>query len=189
MRHAEASDVSRQGVARRPQLTRLLLTMLKGGFVAVGVALLAAVAIGTFVFHMRMSPVLTGSMEPTYSPGDAVITKQVDVHSLRPGDIAVFVPPGESGSFAHRVTTVGTIDGHVVVTTRGDANAAPDPWRATLNQNTVPKVVAVLPVVGRPMTWVHTAWLHAAAIAALGLLLTAFGTRALLRTPRKEALT
>jgi signal peptidase I len=167
-----------------------LLVALQGGLAAVGVAVLAAFAIGGLLFHLRVSPVLTGSMRPTYSPGDAVITRQVDVHSLRPGDIAVFEPPGESGAFAHRITGVTRQGGHVVVTTRGDANRAPDPWRASLDQNTVPKVVAVLPYFGRPMTWVHTRWLRAAAIAALGLLLTAIGTSAVLRTPpRREALT
>jgi signal peptidase len=81
-------------------------------------------------------------------------------------------------------------DGHVIVTTRGDANPAADSWHAALNGSTVPKVVAAVPAIGRPMTWIRTPLLHAAAVGALGLLLTIFGTVAILRTPsRREATT
>jgi len=145
-------------------------------------------ALSFLVFHVRVSPVLTGSMRPSYSPGDVIVTRRVDVHSLRVGDIAVFVPPGESAAYAHRITSVTTKNGHVVVTTRGDANPAADPWHAMLDGQTVPKVVGVVPYIGRPITWVGAPWLHAAAIAALGLLLTGIGTAAIVRSPsRKEA--
>ena len=168
----------------------LLLAMLKGGLAAVALGIVGAIAAGGLVFHLGMSPVLTGSMHPAYSAGDAIVTRSVDTHSLRPGDIAVFVPPGETAPFAHRITSVATKNGHVVVTTRGDANPAPDPWRATLATSHVKKVVAVVPYVGRPMTWLGRPWMHAAAIAALGLLLTGIGTASILRNPsRREATT
>jgi signal peptidase len=164
--------------------------MVKGGVAALALGIIAAFAVGSLVFHVRVSPVLTGSMRPTYSPGDVIITRQVNVHSLRPGDIVVFVPPGESAAYAHRLASVTSKDGHVIVTTRGDANPAADSWHAALNGSTVPKVVAAVPAIGRPMTWIRTPLLHAAAVGALGLLLTIFGTVAILRTPsRREATT
>ncbi len=163
--------------------------MLKGALAGIALGLLGTFAVGGLVFHLGLSPVLTGSMRPAYSPGDAVITRPVDVHSLRVGDIAVFVPPGESAPFAHRITGVAVMkDGHVVVTTRGDANPAADPWRATLNGSRVSKVVGVVPYLGRPMTWLGQPWLHAAALGALGLLLTAFGTNAIIRNPSRREL-
>jgi signal peptidase I len=150
--------------------------------------LIASFAVAALFFHVRLSPVLTGSMKPAYSPGDVIITQRVDVHSLRPGDIAVFVPPGESAAYAHRLTSVTEKNGSVVVTTKGDANQATDPWHAKLNGSSVPKVIGTLPAVGRPMTWIHARWLPAAAIAVLGLLLTAVGAAQILRTPsRREA--
>ena len=159
-----------------------------GGTAAVALSAIAVFALGFLAFHMRVSPVLTGSMRPTYSPGDVIVTRQVNVDSLRVGDIAVFVPPGESAAYAHRITSVTMKDGHVVVTTRGDANPAADPWHAILDGHTVPKVVAVVPSIGRPITWVGAPWLHAVAIAALGLLLTGIGTAAIVRQPsRREA--
>jgi hypothetical protein len=102
----------------------------------------------------------------------------------------VFVPPGESAPYAHRITSVTRRDGRVVVTTKGDANPVADSWQAALSQATVPKVVAAVPAIGRPLTWVHTRALHAAAVAALGLLLTVVGTGAILRAPsRREVMT
>ena len=189
----KASLVSRRAttsVANRRGTKPVLLTVLQGGSLAVALGLIAAFAVGALVFHVRVSPVLTGSMRPTYAPGDVIITRTVKADSLHPGDIAVFAPPGETAAFAHRVTSVSTKDGHVVVTTKGDANQAADPWHAKLNGSTVPKVVGTLPAIGRPMTWIHTRALHAAAIAGLGLLLTAIGTVQIMRTPsRREVFT
>lgn len=144
----------------------------------------AAFAVGGFVFHLGLSPVLTGSMTPTFRAGDALITRPVPVSSLRPGDVAVFVPPGESAPYAHRITSVTpTADGGVVVTTWGDANPAPDAWHATLNGPQVSRVVTTVPDVGRVMVAVSSPLARALAIAVIGLLLTGIGTQSLLRTP------
>jgi signal peptidase I len=181
-----ASLVSRRTRVQRRSRARLLLTIVQGGCLAVAFGLIATFAVAALAFHVRVSPVLTGSMRPTYAPGDVIITRPVNVHSLRPGDIAVFVPPGESAAFAHRLASVSTHDGHVVVTTKGDANPAPDPWHAKLDGSTVPKVVGTLPAIGRPLTWIHTRWLHASAIGCLGLLFTIVGTVQILRTPSRR---
>jgi signal peptidase I len=185
-----ASLVARHRRIQQQPRAQLLLTIVTGGGLAVALGLIATFAVAALAFHVRVSPVLTGSMRPAYAPGDVIITRPVNVHSLRPGDIAVFVPPGESAEFAHRLTSVSTRAGQVVVTTKGDANQAPDPWHAKLNGSTVPKVVGTVPAIGRPLTWIHTRWLHAAAIGCLGLLLTIVGTAQILRVPtRREALT
>src|SRR3954470_15892571 len=102
----KASLVPRRTMVNERSTARLLLTIVQGGLLAVVFGLIATFAIAALAFHVRVSPVLTGSMRPAYAPGDVIITRVVDVHSLRPGDIAVFVPPGESAAFAHRVTSV-----------------------------------------------------------------------------------
>jgi signal peptidase len=184
-----ASLVSRRTWAKERGPARRLLIALQGGLLAVTLGVVATFAVSALFFHVRVSPVLTGSMRPAYSPGDVIITRPVNVHSLRPGDIAVFVPPGESAAFAHRLTSVSEKNGSVVVTTKGDANPSVDPWHAKLNGSTVPKVIGTLPAIGRPVTWIHARWLPAAAIAVLGLLFTVVGTVQILRTPsRREAL-
>jgi signal peptidase I len=151
---------------------------------AAALSAVAAVAVGGLVLHMGMSPVLTGSMRPGISPGDAVITRPVDAHSLHKGDIAVFVPPGQSAPYAHRITTVTEKNGHVVVTTKGDANPAADSWHASLDNARVSVVVAHVPYLGRFMTWTSAPWMRALAIGLIGLVLTGIGTSAILRDPR-----
>jgi signal peptidase len=144
---------------------------------AVAVVVLLVLAGGRLVAHVGMSPVLTGSMRPTYAPGDAILTRTVAVRSLRPGMIPVFVPPGESAPFAHRIVAISGDPAHPTVETRGDANPAPDAWRARLTNDRVPVVVAVVPKVGRLLVAVHQPRARALVIALLGLFTTAVAIR------------
>jgi len=178
---------SRRRGARRlaprlaPRLARRLARATGGLLTAVLLVGLALTAVGHLVFHVGVSPVLTGSMVPTYRPGDAILTRLVPVSSLHPGEIAVFVPPGESAPFAHRLVTVTGDRNAPVVTTRGDANKAADPWHAKLLGPDVRVVVGVIPDLGRALVAVRTPRARALLLALLGLLITAIGTAALLR--------
>jgi hypothetical protein len=67
-------------------------------------------------------------MKPAYGPGDAIITREVDVRSIAVGQIALFVPPGETAEYAHRVTTVTGDRVRPTVTTKGDANPVAAAW-------------------------------------------------------------
>jgi signal peptidase len=103
------------------------------------------------VLHLGIRPVLTGSMSPTYGPGAVLVTTPVPVEDLRPGMIALFVPPGEHTEFAHRITSISGSPDAPIITTKGDANRGPDPWRSRLTTETVPVVVATHPWIGRLM--------------------------------------
>ncbi len=109
----------------------------------------AALAVAVFTFHLSMSPVLTGSMRPTFAPGSLIVTSPIAVDRLTPGMIVLFVPPGEHAVFAHRITSVSGPGSAPVITTKGDANSSPDPWHARLTRATVPRVVASVPLVGQ----------------------------------------
>jgi signal peptidase I len=111
----------------------------------------AALAVAVVTLHLSVRPVLTGSMRPTYGPGAVLITKPISVTDLHKGMIVVFVPPGEHAEFAHRITSVSGPRSAPVITTKGDANKAPDPWHARLTSATVPEVIATAPWVGRLM--------------------------------------
>lgn len=150
---------------------------------AVVLGLLAVVAVGKLFLGLGLSPVLTGSMVPAFAPGDAVITKSVPPTSLRVGDVAIVSPPGSSSAYAHRITDVAVRNGTVVLSTKGDANPAPDSWRTALPTGRVTTVVGSVPYVGHPMTWVTDPRLRALAIALLGLLLTGAGVRSILVRP------
>lgn len=146
------------------------------------------VCVAAPLLHIGFSPVLTGSMRPAYAPGDLLITAQADVSSLRPGQIAVFTPPGESTPFAHRITTIAGSPTAPVLTTKGDANPAPDSWRATLTQPQVPVVIATVPAIGSALLWIQNPVQRALLTALFGLSLTAAAVRWILKaTPQASS--
>lgn len=138
-------------------------------------------AAAVLTLHLSVQPVLSGSMRPTFAPGAAIVTRTVAVNRVRPGDIIVITPPGWSASVAHRVVTVAQIEGHTVVTTKGDANPVKDPWHAQLDGRSVPEVIGSVPGLGWIINGVEHQWLKAILIGLLGLMLSVGGTRAILR--------
>ena len=156
------------------------------------VCLIVAIGVGKLFLHVGMSPVLTGSMRPSFAPGDAVLTRPIPVSQLRAGMVVVFVPPGHATAYAHRIVSVSGSPSHPILTTKGDANPAPDHWRVTLNTPTITQVVGSVPKLGYPLTWLREPRWRAAIIGALGLLMTTVLTRSALRSrprtsPRRPA--
>ncbi|MBT2519623.1 signal peptidase I [Arthrobacter sp. ISL-28] len=155
-----------------------------GMIVGTGVTILfLAAVVAAPLLHVGFSPVLTGSMRPAFVPGDLLITVPVAVGGLEPGQVAVFTPPGESAQYAHRITAVAGDPAHPVLTTKGDANPAPDRWRAKLNEDQVPVVVAVVPYVGNAVLWAQNPVQRAIFIALFGLAVTGVSVRWILDTP------
>src|SRR4051794_6710398 len=113
----------------------------RGALTTAIVGVVLAIGAGKLVLHLGLAPVLTSSMRPSFAPGDAVVTRPVPVSRLRPGMVVVFVPPGHSSAYAHRIVAVDGPPSRPVLTTKGDANPAADHWRATLSGPTVPQVV------------------------------------------------
>jgi len=142
--------------------------------------LFTCTAFAVFFFHLSLHPVLTGSMRPTYGPGWAIVTKPIPVSQVRPGDIVLFKPPGNVAQYAHRVVTVSGSPEHPVITTKGDANPAPDVWHARLNGSTVPEVIAEVPALGWVMVDIRDQWSHVVLVSILGIALCIVGTRAIL---------
>jgi signal peptidase len=153
-----------------------------------GVAGLTVVCTGLAVAvvtqHLAIRPVLTGSMRPTYGPGALLVTKPVPVGDLHKGMIVLFVPPGENAEFAHRIASVTGPTSAPIITTKGDANPAPDPWHARLTAASVPEVVATVPWVGR-LTAGLRGPLQLLLIVVGGLFAAVAGTRWILR-PRRS---
>jgi signal peptidase len=166
----------RRAPIRTPTLIRSLRMV--GGMALA--AACAGLAIATLSFHLEIRPVLTGSMRPTYGPGALLLTKPVAVTSLRRGKIVLFRPPGEHVEIAHRITSVSGPPSAPVITTKGDANKATDPWHAELLTATVPQVMTSVPGVGRLMVGIRGP-VQLLLIIAGGLLIGIFGTRWLLQ--------
>ncbi|WP_225213722.1 signal peptidase I [Corynebacterium gallinarum] len=85
------------------------------------------VAVPAAVDGMPLS-VLSGSMRPTYEPGDLVVIKPKEPTDIRIGDVITYqVHSGESELITHRVIEKNSsTDGSVSFITQGDANDVPD---------------------------------------------------------------
>lgn len=92
--------------------------------------------------------ILSGSMEPTVSPGDVII---VDASAaVTVGDIVTF-DDGNTVPTTHRV--VGVEDGQYV--TQGDANPNPDAQRVAPS-DVLGRVTLTIPYIGYVILWVNT---------------------------------
>ncbi|HET7487889.1 MAG TPA: signal peptidase I [Acidimicrobiales bacterium] len=157
-----------------------------GGVVAAAVAAgMLATAAAVVVFHVGVRPVLSGSMRPTFGPGSLLVTRQVPVEDVRPGEVIVFHAPAGQGDYAHRVTSLTPAD-RPVVTTKGDANPAVDPWKAELLGRSVPVVVTSVPGVGRVLSAAQEAGIRVALIVFAGLVVLVVGVGGILG-PRPPA--
>ncbi|MDF1605016.1 signal peptidase I [Nocardioides sp. YIM 152315] len=171
---ADARHRSRTPIARR--LANLLLSLV----LAVGAVTFLGLAIGPHVLGYRTAVMLTGSMTGTIDPGDLVVSVPRPADQVEVGDILTFhAPTAEHQLETHRVIGVRhTAEGGVVVRTQGDANAAPDPWRATIEGDTVWETRHVVPHLGSVVRVVRATvvrygamWVALAGVVLLGLTL------------------
>ncbi|MBN9733695.1 MULTISPECIES: signal peptidase I [unclassified Pseudonocardia] len=141
--------------AAEPAPRRSLPGRLVGGLVTLlvlaAVAVAVAVAVVPAATGSRALTVLSGSMVPTLPVGSLVVSRPVDPGSVVVGDVVSFVDrdpaSGETRTVTHRVVEVAP---GPVFTTRGDANAAPDPHPVTAEN-----------LLGR--LWYHLPWVGGAA--------------------------
>jgi signal peptidase len=66
------------------------------------------------------------SMEPTMPVGSLAIEREATPEDLATGQIVTFVMPNHV-VVTHRITRISDANGTLLIETRGDANAAPDP--------------------------------------------------------------
>ncbi len=152
-------------------------------FAIVGTAMVA-VAVATLALHLSIRPVLSPSMEPTYGPGWAIITRPVSTSTLKVGDIIVFTPPGQSVQYAHRIISLTGPADHPVVMTKGDNNPTPDAWHARLASDTTPEVIAEVPLVGSVLNGLGSGVTRAAVIAFAGIIVCGVGMIWIIRSGR-----
>ncbi len=167
---------SARNAVRRSRLDRtvsmLLSVLLVGGVVA-----FAGLALGPRIFGYHTATMLTGSMAGTIDPGDVIVSVPKPADEVAVGDILTFhAPVPDQHVETHRVIGVRhTADGRTIVRTQGDANVAPDPWRATIQGDTVWETVRVIPEVGNvvralraPIVRHGLFWLALGALVVLG---------------------
>ena len=147
---------TRAGTARR--IRALVVRWLVRGMLGTALLAFAVLAVGPHVFGYRTLTMLTGSMAPVIDPGDVTIVTPINTADITPGMIITYhIPVGDHALISHRVLSV-THDaaGAVTIQTKGDANSAPDPWKATLSGSTGYQVRAVIPVIGHVIRALRT---------------------------------
>jgi signal peptidase I len=154
---------------------------------------MVAVAVGILWLHMSFRPVLSGSMRPDFAPGALLVTRQIPNNRVRVGDVIVLHPPGQTASYAHRVQTVSGPADNPIITTKGDANPAADPWHAQIVTAQTTEVIGSVPAVGRIFVVAQQRVWRLLLIIIAGLAICVGGTWSILgsrRTPgRNRAIT
>lgn len=129
----------------------LTVTVLGILFVGVFVVQAAPGVVGADASYV----VLSGSMEPEISPGDAVIVRSVDPADIESGDVITFVRSEGSTPVTHRVVEVIEREDGLAFRTKGDANDDPDPAPVPA-ENVTGEVWFVLPYVGHVVLFANT---------------------------------
>lgn len=123
------------------------------GAVAAGSAICWLAA--QYVFHLRLLNVQTGSMQPTFRPGDALVMQRASGERLQPGMVVSYRSPRNPNELVtHRVSQV--LPATHSFQAKGDALSTPDP--VVRDSLLAGRVVAVLPGMGRALTWLRSWW-------------------------------
>lgn len=118
------------------KIIKILLKTLKIIFIVFAVSVISFVLIQRIsnnkvsIFGYRMFTVITGSMEPVYSPGDVLFSKIAKTENLKIGDDVVYL--GKVGTFenkivTHRIIDIITKEEKTEFLIKGVANSGVDP--------------------------------------------------------------
>ena len=129
--------------------------------VVVAVAALVGVGLAPRLGFYRPLTVLSGSMRPVFAPGDVVVVTPERLRDVRAGQIITYaIPISDHHVETHRVVRVVGGGDHPVVITKGDANAAADPWKAELSGPTVWRYRFRIPMLGRAIVALRDPLVH-----------------------------
>lgn len=121
--------------------------------------------------------VRSGSMEPTVSTGDVVVTRLVRPSAVSKGDIVTFQDPSRAGELVtHRVVKTRR-DGDVVsFVTRGDANSGQEEWSVDAD-GTVGAMAFRIPKAGYLLAWLRTPVVRISLVVGAALILSFLALR------------
>lgn len=142
-----------------------------GGFVCV------LLVIAAFAFNVSLIMFKTGSMSPTIPAGSLSLVQEIPATEIKVGDVVTVDRPAAL-PITHRVTSVADGPSHAerIITMKGDANEAEDPFPYTVD--TVRIVLASAPNLAYGIVWLSNPWVMAVlTLGASGLVTWAFWPR------------
>ena len=146
--------------------TRVTTALVAGADVTL-VAAYAALLVGGY----KPVAVYSGSMRPTLGVGSLAVDKVVEARSVRVGDVITFNDPYVKGRLVtHRVAQIIHTEHGLAYRTKGDANAARDPWAIRLNHQ-VGRVAFEVPIAGYVLYYAHTREVRGGLICLTAVLL------------------
>lgn len=141
----------------------------------------AALAALTAIALLMLAPPLLGyeryvieggSMGGTLPRGSIAYEEVVPTTQITEGDVITYRPPRATEPITHRVTWIGrTPGGERLYRTKGDENAAPDPWRFTLPNDTQARLAMHVPLAGFVIEALSVRAVRMAAIGGPALLI------------------
>lgn len=135
---------------------------------ATAVVALLGLGLGPRLGGYRVMTVLSASMRPTMAEGSLIVQTAVPLNRVGVGDVVTYrIPTEDRRVVTHRVVEVVMAGDHPVVRTKGDANAAPDPWLARLEGDRIWSVRFALPRAGYAVQALRQPW--AQRLALLGV--------------------
>ncbi|WP_052436659.1 signal peptidase I [Georgenia sp. SUBG003] len=166
------------GQGRLAGLTSVVTTTV----LVVAVALAVALALVPRLLGGGALTVLTGSMEPTLSPGDMVVVRPVEVGDVGIGDVVTFQPVSDDPTLiTHRVVAKQVGSSGTTFVTRGDANGADD--APIVADQIMGEVVYHVPYVGHLAVWAGGS--RQGIVVATGAALLTYAAFMLLRPQRR----
>jgi signal peptidase I len=161
-----------------------------GALLTAAAVLLALVVLVPALLGFQRYVITSGSMTGTYDRGSLVFDRVVPTASLQAGDVITFRPPGHAGLVTHRIKTVTTVRGKRVITTKGDANRAPDAWGSiSLADTNQARVAFHVPYVGYGIAALGERWVRMLLIGLPALLIALSTLAGLWRDTTPEART
>ena len=154
------------------------------------IALIIFAVVLMLAIGYRPAVVLTGSMEPTITPGDMIIYKGISEEDIKVGDILTFYMTQESMdnhsiTYTHRVIAVKTDDlGQVAFQMQGDANETPDSILIP-EERILGKVSVIVPWVGQIFLFVKNNFLFVAGMI-LALILVGYFVVKLIKSSKRR---
>lgn len=115
--------------------------------------LLVVISLSLGIFKYKMIAIASGSMEPTFYRGDAIIYEKVsEKNKPKAGEVIVFKHDGEF--ISHRIININIKDNDITYQTKGDNNSVEDDF-IVKDEDVVGTVKLRLKYIGIPTIWLN----------------------------------